>query len=318
MGNPETASNGQSLPRRSPWKLGGLTRKQLAHETWYEILDDKLLGRAAQLAYFFLFAIFPLVIFLTALLGLFTSPNSPMVHRLIGNMTRAMPTDAGSLVRDTVHHSLSGSGSGKLTFGIVVALFSASSGMAAMIDALNTVFDVPEGRTMVRKRFTALWLTVVIGILVCVAIFLVAAGSKVAGAAVAGGVLYWVWQMVQYTVAFIFLLISFSLVYRFAPNVDGARWRVFTPGAVAGLCIWIIVSFGLRAYIENFHSYTSAYGTMGTVMALMLWFYLTGLAFLIGGEIDAIIDRAANGRAKHRRKPESASGPERNASERAA
>jgi len=170
---------------------------------------------------------------------------------------------------------------------------------------------------MVKKRFTALWLTVVVGILVCIAIFLVAAGSKVAGA-VSSGAVYWLWQIVEYPVALAFLLISFSLVYRFAPNIDGARWRVFTPGAVAGLCIWIIASFGLREYLRDFHSYTSAYGSMGAVMALMLWFYLTGLAFLIGGEIDAIIGRAATGRVKRRWTAGTTSGAEQNASQRAA
>lgn len=311
--DPETAGHLQP----SPWKLGGLTGRQLARNTWHEILADNLLGRAAQLAYFFLFAIFPLVIFLTALLGIFTGPDSRLVHHLISYMTRAMPTAAGTLVRDTVQHSLSSSGDAKLAFGILVALFSASSGMAALIDALNTVFGVREGRSIVKKRFTALWLTVVVGILVCIAIFLVAAGSKVAGA-VSSGVVYWLWQIAEYAVAFAFLLISFSLVYRFAPDIDKARWRVFTPGAVAGLCIWIIVSFGLREYLQDFHNYTSAYGSMGAVMALMLWFYLTGLAFLIGGEIDAIIGRAATGRVKHRWTAENTSGAEQNASQRAA
>src|SRR5690348_3851996 len=109
MGDSETASHGQSLSQPSPWKLGGLTGKQLARNTLREILADNLLGRAAQLAYFFLFAIFPLVIFLTALLGLFTGPDSRLVHQLVGYMTREMPAAAGTLVRDTVQHSLAGS-----------------------------------------------------------------------------------------------------------------------------------------------------------------------------------------------------------------
>lgn len=278
----------------SSWKLGGLSKKQVARRVWHEISQDDVLGRAAQLAYFFLFAIFPLVIFLTSLIGMIKGPHSPQMQRLFADISRAMPSSAGALVTQTLRRSLAQSGNGKLAFGIVIALFSASSGMAALIDTLNVVFDVPESRPFLKKRTTAILLTIAVGILVLVGIFLITLGGKVAGAVSNGG-LYWVWQIVQYPVAFFFLLIAFSLVYRFAPNLKEPRWRVFTPGAVAGLCLWLIASFGLRVYLHHFNTYTSDYGTMGAVMVLMLWFYLTALAFLIGGEIDAIIDRAGKG-----------------------
>lgn len=289
----------------SLWKLGGLTKWKLTRRTWHEMLADNVLGQSAQLAYFFLFAIFPLVIFLTSLIGIIKGPNSPMMQHLMADTTRAMPASAGALVQKTIHHSLARSGSGGLAFGIVIALFSASSGMAAMIDALNVVFDVKDTRSAIRKRFTALWLTGAVGLLVCTAIFLITYGGEVAGA-VAVGVLYWIWQIVQYPVAFFFLLISFSMVYRFAPNVKEARWRVFTPGSMTALCLWLIASFGMRVYLHYFNNYTSTYGTMGAVMVLMLWFYLTAMAFLTGGEIDAIIDRAMKGRTKGRKTGDSA------------
>lgn len=282
------------------WKLGGLTKKQLVRRVWQEILQDDLLGRSARLAYFFLFAIFPLVIFLISLIGLIEGPGSPQVRHLVADISRAIPSSAGALVAETLRHSLARSGNGKLAFGIAIALFSASSGMAAMMDTLNAVFDVPEGRPLLKKRLTAVLLTMAVGILVLAAIFLITLGGKIA-AAVSVGALHEVWQIAQYPVALFFLLIAFSLVYRYAPNVDEPRWRLFTPGAVAGLCLWLIASFGMRVYLHHFNTYTSDYGTMGAVMVLMLWFYLTGLAFLIGGEVDAIIDRAAGGRTKGRR-----------------
>ncbi|HEX8713018.1 MAG TPA: YihY/virulence factor BrkB family protein [Terracidiphilus sp.] len=284
----------------STWKLGGLTKKQLARRVWHEIMQDDLLGRSARLAYFFLFAIFPLVIFLTSLIGIIEGPRSLQLRHLIADISRAIPSSAGVLVTETLRHALARSGNGKLAFGITIALFSASSGMAAMMDTLNAVFDVPEGRSMLRKRVTAVLLTIAVGILVLAAIFLITLGGKLAEAVSNGG-LYRTWQIVQYPVAFLFLLIAFSLVYRFAPNIEEPRWRVFTPGAVAGLCLWLIASFGMRVYLHHFNTYTSDYGTMGAVMVLMLWFYLTGLAFLIGGEVDAIIERAGLGRSKGRR-----------------
>lgn len=284
----------------SLWKLGGLTKKQLGRRVWQEMGADDVLGRSAQLAFYFLFAIFPLVIFLTSLVGMIEGPESPMMRHLAAGITRTMPSSAGVLVETTLRHSLAWSGNGKLAFGIVVALFSASSGMAAMIDVLNIVFDVDDKRSVVRQRLTAVWLTVVVGLLVCSAIFLITLGGRIA-AAVAGDGLYRTWEILQYPVAFFFLLIACSLVYRFAPHLREPQWRVFTPGSVTGLCLWLIASFGMRVYLHHFHTYTSDYGTMGAVMVLMMWFYLTGLAFLIGGEVDAIIDRGMKGRQKRRR-----------------
>lgn len=289
----------------SPWKLGGLTKKELAKRTWRELMADDVLGRSAQLAFFFLFALFPLGIFLSALIALFAGTNSQIAHRLTGEILQIVPPSASELVRKSIDLSLMQSGSGKLVFGIVVALLSASSGMDAMMDALNTVFDVPETRSLIRKKSEALLLSIAIGILMCIAVFLITLGGKIAGA-VASGVLLPDWHVIQYPVAILFILLSFSMVYRYAPDMEGGRWRPFTPGAVTGLCLWIGVSFGLRVYLQHFNGY-SAYGSIGAVMVLMLWFYVTGMAFLIGGEVDAVIDRAATGRKKHGR---SGSAPE--------
>lgn len=283
----------------SPWRFGGLTGKQFVNRAWHELIADDVLGRAAQLAYFFLFALFPLGIFLSALLGAFAGTHSHLTYRLTREIMQFVPPSANELVRETIRRSLAGSGTGKLVFSIVVALFSASSGMAAMMDTLNTVFDVRESRSLKKQRGVALLLTVALGILICIAILLIVLGGKIAGAA-AGGAFDSVWDALQYPVSILFLLVSFSMVYRYAPDMNGGRWRLFTPGAVTGFCLWIAVSFGLRVYLHHFNGY-SDYGAIGAVMVLMLWFYVTGLAFLIGGEVDAIIDRADTGREKHGR-----------------
>lgn len=301
----------------SPWKLGGLTRKQLAKTVWREMLVDDVLDHAAQLAYFYLFAIFPLGIFLSALIGLFAGAHSQLAHRLTSEILQVVPPSAGELVRETIHQSMVRSGSVKLAFGILLSLLSASSGMAAMMDTLNTVFDVRESRSLVKRRGVAVILTISLGILICIAMFLITVGSEVA-AMIASGALLPVWNVLQYPVAILFLLLSFSLVYRYAPDMEGGRWRPFTPGAVTGLCLSIGVSIGLRVYLKHFNGY-SDYGTIGAVMVLMLWFYVTGMAFLIGGEVDAIIDRAATGREKHRQDgPASQSKAKRGAGQRAA
>lgn len=281
----------------SPWHFGGVSKGQLAARTWQDMQHDDLLNRSAQLAYYFFFSIFPLVIFLTALLGLFAGSDPHLVQSLTSQITKTMPPSATGLVTQTIHRSLAHSGKGKLAFGIIVALFTASSGMVAMIQALNRVFDAAEERSLVRQRWTALWLTVLVGSLICVAIALITLGGEIAGA-VAGGALYYIWQGAQYPVAIFMLLLSFSVVYRFAPHVKKRQWRWISPGAVSGVSLWLVATLGLRLYLHYFDTYSSDYGTMGAVMVLLLWFYLTGLAFLIGAEIDGVIDRAITGRPR--------------------
>ncbi len=287
----------------SPWKLGGLSLGQLAPKAWQGIMDDDVLGRAGELAYFFFFAIFPLLFFLTAMLGVVAGPGSPLAVSVSDYVTRAMPSSASGLVHRTMQHTMQSSGGGKLTFGIVLALLSASSGMGAMMDTLNGVFGVKEGRSILKQRAIALWLTVATGLLICIAIGLIVVGGNLAHA-VENGALYWVWQIVQYPVAIFFLLLSNSVIYYFAPNVEHPEWHWVTPGAVVGVFMWIAVSFALLVYLHFFNTYTATYGALGGVMILLLWFYVTGMAFLTGGEINAVIERAATGKMKQHEPPE--------------
>jgi membrane protein len=317
LGNPVQQPEAYVYPSGSAWKFGGLTKAQLAKRVWHEVMADDVLGRAAQLAFFYLFAILPMGIFLSAVIGVVAGTHSQMAYGLTSEILQVVPLSAGELVRESIQQSLAKSGNGKVVFGIIVALLSASSGMAAMMDTLNTVFDVRESRSLVKQRGIALALTIGLGILICIAMFLITLGSEVAGA-IASGVLLPVWNVLQYPVAILFLLLSFSVVYRYAPDMEDGRWRPFTPGAVTGLCLGAAASFGLRVYLQHFSGY-SAYGSIGAVMVLMLWFYVTGMAFLIGGEVDAIIDRAATGREKHRRGGRASHGSaERKAGKRAA
>ena len=286
-----------------PWKLGGMTVRELGLKTWRAINDDDVLGRAGQLAYFFFFAVFPLGIFLTALLGVVAGPGSTMAHNFADYITRAMPGSAAGLVHQTLQTALAASGGGKMTFGVAVALFSASSGTSAMMDTLNVVFGVKEGRSTIKQRATALGLTIAVGILICAAIGLIVVGDHLAKV-VAGGDLKIVWQILQYPVAVFFLLLSYSMIYYFAPNVEHPEWHWVTPGAVVGVCLWIVVSFALRVYLHFFNSYSATYGSLGAMMILLLWFYVTGLAILIGGEINAAIERAGTGQTKQQEPPQ--------------
>ena len=283
--------------KKSPWKLGGLTVKQLALKLWQGINDDDVLQEAAGLAYFWFFAIFPLAICITAMMGIVVGRGSPTAQSLANYIAQAVPPSAADLVRETFQHTLQASGGGKLTFGLVLALVTASSGAVAMMDALNKVFGVKEGRSLVKQRLIALGLTIALGILVCLALGAIIAGGKLVGT-FAGGTLQPVWHVVQYGVAIFFMLLSYSVVYYYAPNVEHPEWHWVTPGAVVGVSLWILVTIGLRVYLHFSNTYTATYGALGAVMILLLWFYVTGLAMLIGGEINAIVEREGTGKMR--------------------
>lgn len=277
--------------KSSPWKLGGLSGGQLSSRTWKAINEDDVFGRAAQIAYYFFFAIFPLAIFLVSILGLVVNGSSAQLD-VTNALVRAVPPSATQIVRQTVQQSMQASGGGKLSFGIIVALYAASAGMVALMDTLNRVYKTRGSRGFIKQRAVALGLTIVAGILVLIAIGLFTVGSYLAHH-IAGGALYWAWSVVQYPIAIAILLFSFALIYYFAPNVEHRRWRWVTPGAAVGVFLWILISVGLREYLHYSNSYTSTYGLLGGVMVLLLWFYITGLAILAGGEVNAIIEHAA-------------------------
>jgi membrane protein len=149
----------------------------------------------------------------------------------------------------------------------------------------------------VKFRAIAIGLTVSIGILIVVALTIVLYGNGIAnhvGNLVGlSGVATWAWKISQWPVAVFFLLLSFALIYYFSPDVEFPVWHWISPGSVAGVFLWALVSFGLRVYLHFFNSYSKTYGSLGAVMILLLWFYVTGVAILIGGEVNAEIENAA-------------------------
>ena len=279
--------------------LAGLNWTQVAKRSWHETMSDDVFGRAAQLAFYFLLSLFPLMIFLLAIAGFFI--GGPQIQSALVNwLTKAMPGSASGLVQQVVNQTANASGSGKLSFGIVVALWSASTGMAAMINVLNAAFDVEEDRSWIGQRWTALWLTVVMGVFMLVSVAIILFGNYLAGmlggAIGLGSFMEILWEVVQWPLAIFLIVVAFGIVYRYAPNKPQPNWKWLTPGAVVGVLLWLIASFGFREYLHYFNNYSATYGSLGALIVLMMWFYVTGIAILIGGEIDAVIEAAGGER----------------------
>ena len=279
------------------WKLGGLSWMQLAKRVWSEANEDDVFGRAAQLAYYFLLALFPLLIFLTAALGLMLGAGEGLRASLMNYLSQVMPGTASRLVNTTMTEITGTSGAGKLSFGLLATLWAASNGMGAITQALNAAYNVVESRPWWKQRLVAVALTMALSVLVITALLLVLLGGEVADGLAAhyqlGAVFPIAWKALQWPMALAFMVLAFALIYFFAPDVKDQDWKWLTPGSAIGVALWLLVSFGFKAYLHFFNSYTTTYGSLGAVIILMLWLYLTGAAILIGSEINSEIENAA-------------------------
>ena len=268
----------------------------MAVRVWNEINRDDSFGDAAKLAYYFLLALFPLLIFLTSAIGLIVGGTS-MRHTLFQYLARVMPSSASQLIDSTMLEVTTASSAGKLSFGLLLALWLASNGMGAITDALNKAYDLEETRAWWKRQLAAVLLTVGLSVLIIAALAMVIGGGRLADflAAVFGfsAAFAWVWKILQWPLALAFMLAAFALIYYFAPDLRDQDWKWITPGSVIGVVLWLLASFGLKSYLHFFNSYSATYGSLGAVIILMLWLYLTGLAVLIGGEVNAEIENVA-------------------------
>jgi membrane protein len=281
----------------SLWSLGGLSLRQLSRNVYQAINDDYLLDRASALAFNFILALFPLLLFLLALLGAFASRGTALRSNLLSYLSQVLPPAAYQVVNHTLMEVTRNAGGGKLTFGIVLTLWFASGGMASMISGLNGAYEVRDQRSWFKVRAIALALTVAISVLIVVALVAVLAGAGFANWA---GVRYGLgqttvtaWRVVGVIVAIAFVTLSFSLIYYYGPDLEEQHWYWITPGSLAGVVLWIAATFAFRGYLHFFNTYSRTYGSLGAAIILLMWLYITGFAFLIGAEINAQIEHAA-------------------------
>jgi membrane protein len=292
-----TPAQSAAVPRKRRMRIMPTpAESELVRRIWSKSLSDNVFGRAAELAYFFLFSLFPLMIVLTSLLGTISS-GAEIRGELLRYLRTALPPTAAQLVESTLAEISTAGGGGKLSFGILGALASAGAGMVAIIEGLNTAYDVREARPWLRRRGIALVLTLALALftLAALGIFLYGTqfGNFLAKHAGIGPQFKSAWSILQWPLAAAFVLAALSLTYRFAPNVRVQQWRWILPGALVASVLWLAASAGLQLYLRFFDTYTAVYGSLGAVVILMIWFYLFGLAILIGGEVNCVLENAA-------------------------
>jgi len=270
--------------------------------------EDEILGRAAQLSYYFLLSLFPLLLFLITLFGYVAGASSYLREKLITYLGSVMPAAALQLVVATIDQVTEDRGGGKLWFGLLAALWAASSGISALSQALNAAYDVPETRPWWKVRLISIGLTIAIALLIICALLLVLYGGQLGSflaASIQEGYAFTVaWKILQWPISLTFVFIAFSLIYQLGPNLSAKRRgrrlarsdfrrRWFSPGVLIAIALWMLVSLGFRLYLHFFNSYSATYGSLGALIILMLWFYLTAAAILLGGEINCEIESSA-------------------------
>jgi membrane protein len=275
----------------------GRLARQFGARLWERVGADEVSTRAAALAYYFIFALFPALLFLTALLGLLPVPG--LMERLLGSVTRVLPPESAALVRRTLGQTLAGASTSLLSLGALGALWAAAAGMVALIDALNVAHGAVEARSWWARRLVALILTVGLALFVLTAlvsvIFGERVGAEVAGALGLGRAFTLVWGLLRWPLVVGGLLAAVLAVYHSAPAASPPLHRL-VPGSACAVAAWLLTSSALRVYVAHFGSYDATYGSIGGVIVLMLWFYLSSLSLLVGAEINMLLWEAQAGR----------------------
>ena len=255
--------------------------------------DADIVDRSAQVAFYFSFAIFPLIYFLVSLFGLILVSSDGLKTELFDNLHRLMPVAVFDLVRKTIDEIIANSSSGKATLGLVITLWSASAGVDAIRNAMNAVYGLKETRPWWRTKLQSVALTFVVTTLATFALAIVFYGWRLVQYILAGIGLEVTSPLILVTIQWISILIvslfACEIIYNLLPDFKKFRWKWITPGTMVAILLWILFTGAFRLYVGYFNSYNKAYGSLGAVIIMMLWLYLTALALMIGGAINSVL-----------------------------
>ena len=278
------------------WHVGRVNISGIAKETIREVGDDDLSGLAAEMAYHSILAIFPFLLFLAGLTSfidtLFGVGN--LTDQIVEKASHVMPQDATSLLRSFTQEVVNSQGTGAIIFGLAGAIWSASSAIGSAMKALNRAYDVKEDRGFVRRKLTAIALTLFFGSFVLAAALLIATGQFMAGGI--GHALGWraefvlVWNWLTLPVALVLVTAGVTVLYWLAPNTDH-EFKWITPGALLFAIGWAIASIAFTIYISKFGLYNRTYGALSAMIILLVWLYWSNLLLLVGGELNAVLAR---------------------------
>lgn len=288
------SSAGREGARRGYAWLGGLTVWELLKRVQRQLGKDDVSAYAAQLAYYFLFALFPFLVFLAALLAYIPIPD--LFERIVALLGEFVPAEVMRQIEGNIEQLLSQPRGGLLSTAILGAIWISSSGFVAVSLSLNRAYGVREQRPFWKVRGLAILLTVGLALLVALWGMLLVFGPPLAGWLAErfglGHLFEIAVQVVRWPLIAALMMLTIALIYYFAPDVE-QEWRWITPGSIIATLVWLLVSLGFAYYVDNFGNYNHVYGSIGAIIILLTWLYLSALFLLIGGEINAEIENAA-------------------------
>jgi membrane protein len=266
----------------------------LIKRTANEGIKDDIANLAAQQAYYFFFALFPALLTLISIASFFPIEN--LVGTITKELGRLAPGDVLDIISGQITEIARSGTGGILTFGFLLTIWSSSTAMVSLTTTLNAAYDIIEERPWWKVRLTAIALTLGLALFILTSIALVIAGPSVAEQLATrmqlGEAFKWTWWILQWPVVLALVATGIAIVYYFAPDAE-QQWVWITPGSILATMVWIAVSLGLKFYISQFPSYNETYGAIGGVIVLLLWFWLSGLAILVGAEFNAEIEHAS-------------------------
>ena len=274
--------------------LRSLLRVQTLKATVQAFMRDDAMGIAAQLAYYLVLSLFPFILVLFSLMGTFGSEQ--LASDLLVYFRRVMPAQVFDLIQTYMKPILSGKqeAPGLLSFGVLFTIWSASGAFSAMINALNRAYDIQETRPFWKVKGIAILMALGLSSLILMGVLLLVAGEPI-GRTVAdlfglGSVFVFVWEIVRWPVAFLFMVLTVALLFYFAPDA-GQPFRWITPGGFVGVLLWVLASAAFSLYVNNFGSYDKTYGSIGVVIVLLLYLYIASLTILFGATLNATMVR---------------------------
>lgn len=280
-------------------QLRGINPFELLKRSLRAFNKDDMLTYAAALSYSALFGLFPFLIFLVALLSFLQIPE--FFDWLLEQARTVLPADSYRLVESAIDNMRGQPQGGLLSVGILIAIWGASSGIRSVMNALNVAFHVEESRPSWKRYLLSIVYTLALAVLLIASAGLMLVGPRamtwIAKQAGLGDLFVTLWTWLRWPVLALLLMVAAALIYHVAPNVD-QPFVLLTPGAVLAVIVWVLASVGFSYYVSNFANYGATYGSLGGIIVLLLYFYISSAVLLLGAEVNAELRRIGLGESE--------------------
>jgi membrane protein len=288
---------------RAALTLGGLSVRELAVRTWTKINENEILTRASAVAFYAMMALVPFLgVVLTITIELLPDLRGPsgakvaFANKTVGELRETLrsffPPEASSVIEGQVTRIQREPPGGLVSIGLAMTLWLASSLFVAIMDAMDRIYGVIETRSFLKRRLVAMLMTIVEAVILVGSLLAIVAGPEIAtwmGLSPPAAALA---TLVQWIAVVVIVLLSFALCFFVGPDAD-QRWEWITPGSLAGTAAFLLISLGFRAYVQGFAKYDQTYGSLGGVMILMFWFWLSSVVLLTAAQMNKLIEDAS-------------------------